>query len=95
MVLACVNVHFSGGDRQSPNQCTGSVWVLVTAVKNREGSDRAGELFQMLGREASLRRSELRAGGRSQQSCGEGAGAGTGRSSGSPGGRAGTGNALH
>lgn len=94
MVLAYVNVHFSGGDRQSPNQRTGSVWVLVTAMKGRGGSDKARELFQRLGREASLSRSEQREGGRSQQARGEGAGAGTGWSSGSPGGRAGTGNAL-
>lgn len=50
MVLAYVSVHLSGGGGQLPSQCIGSVWVLVSAMKRREESNRAGEFFQMLSR---------------------------------------------
>ena len=46
VVLAYVSVHLSGGDGQSPSQRIGSVWVLVSAVKRREESDRAGDSFR-------------------------------------------------
>ena len=46
VVLAYVSVHLSGGDGQSPSQRIGSVWVMVSAMKRREESDRAGDSFR-------------------------------------------------